>query len=244
MTDETVTAYGEARQHEVAGSVGIGMAILLAAIFVTHPPGSTELYADGVRFVEHVTPFWVVSHVLLGVILLGLPLVLGAWTKLARTAVGALFADFTAKLSIVGVTIGILHLVGTDTVTFYAFQQTLAANGEAAVLGADVLLRLHAATLVVWTLTLFSAVPLVASVSAWLDGDRRWRFWLPLTAGLLSVSAVIVTLVEQQWTTVSETILLRSGATLLLVWIFLVSWTLRHAGRSEVRTPPREPTQP
>jgi hypothetical protein len=208
------------------------MAVLLAVILGAHPPATTDLYADGVDFVEHVTAYWVVIHLLAAVILLALPLVLGAWATLARTAEAALFADLVAKLSIVGVAIGLLHLAGTDTVTFLAFQETLAANGEAATMGADVLLRLHAATLTIFALSLFFAVPLTAAIAAWLDGDRRWRFWLPLTGAALAAAAVTVTMIERQWTTLSEMVLFRSSATILLVWIFLVGWVLRRSAQS------------
>lgn len=232
MGGAEATAHHVVRQRHIAGSMGMGMAVLLAVILGAHPAGTTELYADGVRFVEHVTPFWVVIHLLAGIVLLGLPLVVGAWARLARSPGAALLADLAAKLSVVGVAVGVLHLVGTDTVTFLAFQQTLAANGESAAVGADVLLRLHAATLTVWAIGLFVAVPSAAAVASWLDGERTWRFLLPAVIAVLAVAAVTVAMIERQWTTLSEMVLFRSSTTLFLVWLFVVGWNLRRGGRS------------
>ena len=52
-----------------------------------------------------------------------------------------------AMMSVAGVGVGAIHLAGTDTMTFWAFRDTYdAAEGsEAAAIGVDVLLRLHAA---------------------------------------------------------------------------------------------------
>ncbi len=228
---QSATTHALRHKQAVAGSVGLALPVLLAVILALHPPASTELYDDGVRFVLHVDGFWVGLHVAAAVVLLGLPLVIGAWADSARTPAGALFADLAAKVSVAGVALGALHLVGTDTVTFLAYQDTLAAGGEATATGADVLLRLHAATLAVWTVVLFVAVPLAAAISAWLDATRGWQFVLPLATAALAVAAVTVTMVERQWTTVSEMILFRSSATLLLVWVFLCGFTLRRAAR-------------
>jgi hypothetical protein len=219
------------RQQAVAGRVGLALPVLLATILALHPPGSTELYDDGVRFVQHVDGFWVGMHLAAAVMLLGIPLILGAWAVSGHTAEGALFADLAAKLSVAGVALGALHLVGTDTITFLAYQDTLAAGGEATAVGADVLLRLHAATLMVWTIVLLVAVPLAAAIAAWLDATRGWRFLLPLACACLAVGAAAVTAFERRWTTVSEMILFRSSMTLLLVWLFLCGLTLRRAAR-------------
>jgi hypothetical protein len=46
------------------------------------------------------------------------------------------------------------------------------------------------------------------------DHDWSWRFWLPVAIATVSLASVSVTLLEGQWTTLSEMGLLRPAITL------------------------------
>jgi hypothetical protein len=224
----TFEVEGSARHgQQVTGTVGLVVTIAVAVILGVHPFGSTELYDDGSRFVDHVDPFWVAIHVAGAVLLLAIPVVLAAWTQTLQTASGQVFGRLTVTASTVAVTLAVVHLVGTDTMTFVAYRDTLVAGVEGAPAGADVLLRLHAATLMAWVLTLFVAVPGGAAVVAACERDWRWRFWLPAAIAMLGVASISVTWAERQWTTLSEMGLLRPAITLFLVWFGLVAYRLR-----------------
>jgi hypothetical protein len=105
------------------------------------------------------------------------------------------------------------------------------AGGAAA--GADVLLRLHAATLTAFVMAMFVAVPAAAAIATAFDRDWGRRFWLPVAIGALSATAVSVTLLEGQWTTLSEMGLFRPAAAAFLVWFGLVAHDLRRRGNGE-----------
>ena len=47
-----------AREHQrVIGTLGVVVAVAIAVILGVHPWGSTDLYDDGTRFVDHVGAF-------------------------------------------------------------------------------------------------------------------------------------------------------------------------------------------
>jgi hypothetical protein len=214
------------RQH-VTGTLGVVVTVAAAVILGVHPFGSTDLYDDGARFVHHVGALWVVIHVLGALLFLAIPVVIGAWAQTLGTATGQVFGKLTVTVSVIAVALAVLHLVGTDTMTFLAYEDTLASGIEGAVVGADVLLRLHAATLTAWVLSLFVALPMAAAVATAFDRDSSWRFWLPTVVAVLGVASVSVTLAERQWTTLSELGLLRPAITLFLAWFGLISYRLR-----------------
>ena len=221
------TGHTAMRRRQVVGTLGVVVAIAVGLILGVHPLGSTELYDDGAQFTEHVGPFWVVIHFVGGILLLAVPTVIGAWSETLATPGGRVFGQVATTTAIGGVALGVLHLAGTDTMTFLAYEDTLASGLEGAVAGADVLLRLHAATLMAFVVTLFVAVPAAAALAASMDRDWTWRFWLPAAITALSVTSVSVTLVESQWTSLSEMGLFRPAVTLFLIWFGLVSFRLR-----------------
>jgi hypothetical protein len=49
--------------------LGLVVTIAVAVILGVHPFGSTELYDDGPRFVDHIGPIWVAIHVAVAVLL-------------------------------------------------------------------------------------------------------------------------------------------------------------------------------
>jgi hypothetical protein len=236
------------QRQRVTGTLGVVVTVAVAVILGVHPFGSTDLYDDGERFVAHVGALWVVIHVVGAVLFLAIPVVIGAWAQTLRAAASQVFGRLTVTVSVIAVALAVLHLVGTDTMTFLAYDDTLASGIEGAVAGADVLLRLHAATLMAWVLSLFVALPMAAAAATALDRDSSWRFWLPTVVAVLGVASVSVTLAERQWTTLSEMGLLRPAITLFLVWFGLISYRLRRqafldAAASPVGATPRAGSQ-
>ena len=229
-TDAEVDASRRSTDH-VAGTLGIVIAVLLAAILGIHPPGNTRLYDDGVAFVEHIGPFWIVIHLLGSLVLVGVPAVVWAWGETLHTPAGRVYGRLAGQASIVGVAIGVLHVAGTDTMAFLAYADTLRAAGDegAADIGADVLLRMHAATLVAWVVGFFVAVPLALALASGFEGMRGWRFWIPVADAALAASAIVVTLFAGQWTTLSEMFLLRPAITLFVVWLGLTGIVMRRS---------------
>ncbi len=213
-----------------AGNIGFWAVIAVAVVLGVHPPGTTELYSDGGEFLEHVDGFWVVIHVVAAVVLLVLPVIIAAWAKGLAGTRARLLGQWAVYIAVTGVTIGVVHLVATDTTTFLAFSNTFASGGgsEAVTVAADLLLRIHAATLTAWVLSLFVVFPVVLGLAARADG--RFPMWFPLLAwlgSLLALASIAVTLAEEQWTTLSEMGLFRPAAVLLVVWLVLATWWMR-----------------
>lgn len=229
MTVMTTDA-GTSERTRVAGTIGLVAFGGLAIVLGVHPPGDTALYDDGPAFVEHVSAFWMTIHVVAGVLLLFVPHVVSTYARRARTPWGHAFASVMVSAATFGTALGILHLIGTDTISFAFFADTLAGGGEAAEVGADLLLRLHAATLTAWIVAWFLGMTAAGAGMAWADGERGWRFWLPALAAVAQVASISATIAARQYTAVSEMLLFRSGATLLLVWMLLASWTMRRDG--------------
>ncbi len=221
------TDEGAPERLRVIGTLGVVVAVSIAVILCIHPWGSTELYDDGTRFVDHVGAFWVSIHFVGALLFLAVPVVIGGWATTLETPAGHVFAKLAATTSIGATALAMLHLAGTDTVTFLAYEDTLASGVDGAVAGADVLLRLHAATLVALVMAMFVAVPAAAAVAAAVDRQAGWRTRLPAAGAALSVTSVTITLVEGQWTTLSEMWLFRPAVTLFLVWFGLIAFGLR-----------------
>ena len=124
------------------------------------------------------------------ILLLAVPAVIAASSDTLVTPAAHALGRIATSVSIGGVTLAVLHLAGTDTMTFLAYEDTLDSGIEGAAAGADVLLRLHAATLTVFVLTLFVALPVAEALAAAMDRDWSWRFWLPaVTSALATASA-------------------------------------------------------
>jgi hypothetical protein len=220
-------------RQRLAGTLGVVIAVSVAGILGLHPFGSTELYDDGSEFVGHVGWFWVTIHIVGAMLFLGIPTVVRAWADTLDTAAGQVFGSVAASISTAAVALAVLHFVGTDTTSFLAFKDTLASGQVGAAVGADVLLRIHAATLMALVITLFVALPVAAALATVLDGDHSWRFWLPMAIAALSVASVTVTLTERQWTTLSEMGMLRPAITLFVIWFGLIGYGLRRQATAE-----------
>jgi hypothetical protein len=224
---ETVAIDQVTEERRVAGTVGVVVAIGLAVVLGIHPPADTALYDDPIEFVDHVGLYWILLHLAAAVLFLALPVAVIAWADTLQSPAARVVGRICGTVSIVGVAIGVVHLVGTDAITFEFFADTLDSGAPAAETVADGLLRLHAATLTSFMVTLFFGVPLFAAAASWLDGRRDWHCWLPAAAVVLVVASLAVTISERQYTTLSEMGLFRPGATLLIIWLFLVGRELR-----------------
>lgn len=210
----------------VAGRVGLVGLLVLAAALAGHPSTSTEQYADPAAFLEHVNGFWVGLHLVAASALVTVPLVIDAWQERLATPAARMLGRWAFSIAIIGTAAGVVHLVATDTMTFYAFTPTYEASGgsEAALTGADVLLRLHASTLTAWTLSQLLVLPTVMALT--MVADRRHPAWLvtgTFLAAALQVPALAITLVERQWTSLSDGLFLRLGATTLLLVLLVIS---------------------
>ncbi len=224
---ETISVEQTVAERRVAGTVGISVAVGLAVILGIHPPGDTALYDDPIEFVDHVGTYWISLHLVAAILFLGVPTVVGAWGGTLESPAARVFGRMAGTVSVIGVAIGALHLVGTDAITFEFFADTLDSGAPAAVTVADGLLRLHAATLTTLIVTLFLGVPLCIAIASWCDGRRDWHVWVPGAAVVLSTASLAVTLTERQYTTLSEMVLFRPAATLVVIWLFFIGRELR-----------------
>ena len=227
-TIETRTA--SASSTRFVGNIGLTGVIGLALLLAIHPFGSTDLYDDGFEFLDHVDWFWMLIHVFGAFMFLAWPPAIDAWARGLEDHRARVVGRWSHMVSIAGVGVGTLHLIGFDTMTFWAFRDTYDAAGgsEAAAVSADLLLRLHAASLSSWVLVFFLAVPLLGGVATILDGRYpSWVGGVGVVGGALQIPALAITLSERQWTTLSEQFIFRTGATLFIVWMLAICWSLR-----------------
>ncbi len=106
------------------------------------------------------------------------------------------------------------------------------ADAEVAAAGA--LLKLHLATLLGWTLTMWFGAQLLIGIAALVDRPRRRIGWLAVVGAVLALAAVLVAAVEGQWTTLSEPLLLRPSTVAFTIWMLVASVQLRRAGTADV----------
>ncbi|MEM8706528.1 MAG: hypothetical protein AAGE98_08725 [Actinomycetota bacterium] len=213
-----------------AGRFGLAGVAVVVVILVIHPFGTTDIYETGEAFLDHVSGFWVVIHLVAAVVFAVFPLVYGAWTTTLTSAPARVLGATASMVCVAGFGVGVLHLVGTDTVTFWMYSDTLDASGgsEAGAIGADVLLRLHAATLMSWIVVFWFLAPLLAGIAALRDGSGPgWLGGGAIVGALVQIPAVAITLAEGQWTTVSEQVLFRTGATFHILFVAGLAITLR-----------------
>lgn len=232
MANETMieTTDGAVAITRATGTVGLLGVIGVVVILGIHPFGTTDLYDDGGEFLDHVSGFWIVIHLVAAILLFTFPLVLGRWAKGLRTPTARVLGEWSATVATLGMAVGAIHLVATDTVTFFAFADTFeAANGsESAVTSADVLLRLHAATLTAWIVSFWLTVPALVGAAMLIErrGPAWWRALAPIAAAC-QIVALVWFFAEAQWTTGSETGAFRLGVTLLLIVVGVIAWELR-----------------
>ena len=238
MTDLGTSA--DLRQDtEIAGKVGFAAVVLVAVVLGIHPFGTTSLYDDGEAFLDHVGSFWIVLHIVGTLGLLFFPLIIDRWSRALVTPESRLAGRTAFVVSIVGMGVGVLHTIATDTMTFVTFSDTFEASGgsEAGIIAVDLLLRLHASTLTAWVMSFWLATPLALGVASFLDRRQpRWMAWLAWAAGALQIAAISITISERQWTTLSEQVVFRTGATLFFVWMLVATWWMRRGAIHPQRT--------
>lgn len=224
---------------EIAGKVGFAAVVLVVVVLGIHPLGTTSLYDDGEAFLDHVGSFWIVLHVVGTIGLLFFPVIIDRWSRGLVTPESRLAGRAAFVVSIIGMGVGVLHVIATDTMTFVTFADTFEASGgsEAGTIAVDLLLRLHASTLTAWVTSFWLATPLALGVASFLDRRQpRWMAWLALAGGGLQIAAISITLAERQWTTLSEQVVFRTGATLFLVWMLVATWWMRRGSIHPRRT--------
>ncbi len=217
-------------ETRIVGQVGLIGVLITAVILAIHPFGSSDLYDDGEQFLDHVGAYWLTIHFIVAIGLLVVPLIVDRWAGTLSAPLARVIGRWAALVAIGGVSMAALHLIGTDTMSFVAFRDTFEAGegSEATLVGADLLLRLHASTLAAWVAVFFLAVPLLAGLAGWIEGrGPRWVPALAIGAGVLELVALIITFNQRQWTTLSEQVVFRTGATLYIVWLLATCVALR-----------------
>ena len=226
----TITLDEQTEEIQLAGNIGFWSVLALAVILGIHPFGTTDLYDDGQQFLEHVNAFWVTIHFLGAVAFLSFLVPVATWARNLVNARSRVIGKWALYVGIAGTAVGLIHLVATDTTVFIAFADTFAAGAgsEATTVAADLLLRLHAATLTAWTLSYFIAFPALLGWAARADGRfPNWYPWVSWIGALLAVAAVVVTMAQGQWTTLSEMGLFRPSVVLLILWLVITTWWMR-----------------
>ncbi len=227
------------------GTIGLVGAALVAAILGVHPLGTTELYDDGPGFLDHVNVFWVAIHLVAAVAFVTFAPVIHHAAETLRPGYPRALGRFAGVVATLGTALGVLHLVGFDTLTFLAFEDTFAAadGSEASLLGADLLLRLHAASLVSWMMAFWLPVSALLGAALLAEGTRPfWMRQLGPVAAVMQAAAVILFVAEGQHTTLGETVLFRAGVTLLLALVALLAWELRRG--APIGEPAESPRRP
>lgn len=217
------------REIVTAGRAGFVSAVVVAAVLAVHPPATTETYSAGEPFLEHVGFFSVVLHLIATAGLLVWPATIAVWGKNLATVEARFAGRVATTTATAAVAIGAVHMIAIDTLAFEFFRPTYAAGGgsEAAAIGLDLLVRIHAASLSAWVVVAFIGLPAALGWASLRDGRMPgWSTPLAFAGAALPVVALVITLNERQWTTMSEMVVFRTGATLLIVWVILTSWRM------------------
>ena len=234
----TTEIEGRTEEIELAGNVGFWALVTLMIVLLVHPPGTTDLYDDGHQFLDHVDGLWIGIHFAAAVLFLVLLLPIGAWARNLSNRRARLLGRWAVHVSVAGTAVGLIHLTATDTTTFVAFAETFEAGegSDVVALGADLLLRIHAATFVAWVTSYFFALPAVLAWAAWADGRYPvWHIWLSVVASILAGVSVVLTLIHGQLTTLSEMGIFRPSVSIFLIWLLVTTWWMRRGsvvGRS------------
>lgn len=78
MTSETSQRDAEI---QTAGNLGFWFIVVLTAVLLIQPFGTTELYDDGHQFLDHVDVLWVIVHFAGAVLFLAILLPIGTWAR-------------------------------------------------------------------------------------------------------------------------------------------------------------------
>ncbi|HSM44588.1 MAG TPA: hypothetical protein VK969_06175 [Acidimicrobiia bacterium] len=215
----------------------VGLVALIAAAWlvignITHPVGSTEIYTEGVAFVEHTDAYWVINHVLLALAFTVIPWLAWAWGKRLTSTVGRTWGAFGVILAALGTVNSVLHM-GIDGVAIPAFGEVLQAHGEAAVVGAETLLKIHLASITAWAILFWGGAQTTIGVAEVAEGSRRWLGWLMIVCGLLGFAFAGSIAVEGNLTSFTEGVLFRGSTVGFTVWFIWTAWRLARSEQTE-----------
>jgi len=212
----------------------VGIVALVAAVWlvlgnVTHPIGSTDLYTDGVAFVEHTGTYWVVNHVLLAVALLVTPWLAWAWRERLTSDAGRMWGTFGVILVVMGSVFSVFHLGGIDGVALPAYAEVLETADAGAAVGAEALMKVHLASITAWSVILWGGAQLTVGVTEVLEGRRPGLGWLLVVCGLLGFAFAVAVTLEGHLTGFSDGVLLRGATVGFTVWFIWTAWELYHS---------------
>lgn len=216
----------------------VGIVALIAAAWlvignITHPVGSTEIYTDGVAFVEHTNTYWVINHVLLALALTVTPWLAWAWGRQLTSSVARTWGAFGVILVALGTVISVLHLAGIDGVALPAFGEVLEAQGESAAIGAETLLKVHLASVTAWAVLFWGGAQTTIGVAEVAEGSRRWLGWLMIVCGLLGFVFAGSIAVEGNLTSFTEGVFLRGSTVGFTIWFIWMAWILARSELAE-----------
>lgn len=225
-----------ASEQRLVGNVGIVAVVLLLLGNILHPfDGTTEMYGDVQLFMEKMSTFWIIDHLVLAIVFLAVPWVAWTWAQRLDSERARNLGNVGWMLALVGTAIGVVHLAGIDGVALPAFRDVIEASGgaEAEIAAAGALLKVHLTTFMGWLIVFWVGAQAFLGAAAVADGRRRWLGWLMLAgAGLALASATIIAL-EGQLTTLSEPILFRTSTFAFTLWVLVGSLDLRAAGNTD-----------
>jgi hypothetical protein len=213
--------------HRTVGVAGLLAAVWLIIGNLTHEVGSTAMYTDGVLFVETAAnTYWVVNHVLIGLVLLVIPWLVWAWREGVTAESARSWGMFALVLSGMGALAGAFHVAGIDGVAIPAYAAVLDEYGASAAIGAETLRMVHLASITTWTLTLWGGAQVVLGISELAEGRRRWLGGLLVVCGVLGFAFAFTIALQGYLTGSSEAALFRTSTVGITVWFIWTAWEL------------------
>lgn len=229
-----------AAERRLVGNVGLVAVAVLLVGNLLHPfGGTTEVYGDVLLFMEKMSTFWVIDHLVLAVALLAVPWIAWTWHEQLRTERARNLGRAASLLVLIGSAIGALHLGGIDGVALPAYRDVVEASGGAApeVAAAGALLKIHLTTFMAWLITLWFGAQAFAGAAVLADGRHRWLGWLMLVASGLALASAVIIALEGQLTTLSEPVLFRTSTFAFTLWLIVACLDLRRASDEVITIP-------
>jgi hypothetical protein len=168
--------------------------------------------------------YWVVSHLLIAVALLVTPWLVWVWARHLEAPRARAVAPLAVILTCVGVAFGVLHVGGVDGVALAAWNRHLAGGGEAAALGADVLLHVHLATMTAWSISFWGGAQAAIGITELLEARRRWLGVVLLAGSALGFAFAFTIALQGHLTAVTEGILFRTSTVGVTLWLVITAW--------------------
>jgi len=219
----------DARQLREIGTIGLVSGVLLVVVNLLHPIGTTEQYADGVKFATKTDRFWVILHLVITVVLLPIPLVVRGWVS-TLSGRARVWGDLGVILTVMGTAIGAIHLGGIDGVALPAVGEALrasAAGPELKVIAAT-LMKVHLTTFSAWVMVFWMAAPAALAVAAILDPRQPRGIAIVTTLGAgFALASLLTTALAGQLSMLSEGGLFRPSSVAFTIFYLWISVRLR-----------------